>query len=298
LEGKMNEALKRLGFGEKDRVTIIHADDVGMCQATLTAIADVMEFGVVSSAAVMVPCPWFPEVAAFCRAHPEVDMGVHLTVNSEWESYRWGPISTRDVGTGMIDEQGYFHQWQPATWEKADPAAVGVEMRAQVARAISAGIVPTHVDSHMGTVARPPFTRAYVDVALENRVPLLFVEGERNLVEWAGITQEQMDEGLAIGRELAEKGVPLFDAIDWLPLDDPVDNVGVAKKIIDEMKPGLTVLLLHPAVDTPELRAIAPDWPSRVANYEAMLSWELRDYVRQSGVQVIGYRPLLDLVRR
>src|SRR5437762_1301864 len=225
----MNEALKKMGFGEKDRVVIIHADDVGMCQATLKAIEDVMEFGVVSSAAVMVPCPWFPEVARFCREHPEVDMGVHLTVNSEWESYRWGPISTRDVRTGMMDEQGYFHQWQPATWEKADPAAVGVEMRAQVARAISAGIVPTHVDSHMGTVARPPFTRGYVDVALENGLPLLFVEGERNL-EWEGITREQMEEGLAIGRELAEKGVQLFDAIEWLRLANRVDNVVVARK--------------------------------------------------------------------
>jgi predicted glycoside hydrolase/deacetylase ChbG (UPF0249 family) len=291
----MNEALKRMGFGEKDRVVIIHADDVGMCQATLTAIADVLEFGVVTSAATMVPCPWFPEVAAFCRANPEVDMGVHLTVNSEWDSYRWGPISTRDTRTGIMDEQGYFHQWQPATWERADPEAVKVEMQAQVARAISAGIVPTHVDSHMGAVARPPFTRGYADVALENRLPLLFVQGERNL-EWDGITQEQLDEGMRIGRELAEKGVPLFDALEWLPLDNPVDNVGIAKKLIDDMKPGLTMLLLHPAVDTPELRAIAPDWESRVANYHAVLSKELKDYIKQSGVQVIGYKPLLDLV--
>ena len=158
-----------------------------------------------------------------------------------------------------------------------------------------AGMEPTHVDSHMGTVARPPFTRAYANVALANRLPLLFVEGEDN-PEWDGISPEQVEEGLKIGQDLAERGVP-FDALKWLPLDDPEDNVGVAKRIIDRLPAGLSMLLMHPSVDTPELRAIAPDWPSRVANYEAMLSTELRDYIRQSGVQVIGYKPLRELIR-
>jgi hypothetical protein len=91
--------------------------------------------------------------------------------------------------------------------------------------------------------------------------------------------------------------VPIFDALEWLPLDDPEDNVGVAKRIIDRLPAGLSMLLMHPSVDTPELRAIAPDWPSRVANYQAMLSEELRDYIRRSGVQVIGYKPLRELIR-
>ena len=292
----MNWALEKLGFGERDRVVIIHADDIGMCQATLPAIVDVLDFGIVSSAAVMVPCPWFPQVAALCREYPEIDMGVHLVVNSEWDSYRWGPISTRDPATGMIDEDGYFHQWQPATWENAVVGAVETEMRAQVDRALRAGIEPTHVDSHMGAVARPPFTRAYANVALDNRLPLLFVQGAHNL-EWDGITPEQMEEGLKVGEDLAARGVPIFDSLEWLPLEDPEDHVGVAKKIIDRLPAGLSMLLMHPSVDTPELRAIAPDWPSRVANYEAMLSEELRDYIRKSGVQVIGYKPLRELIR-
>ena len=91
--------------------------------------------------------------------------------------------------------------------------------------------------------------------------------------------------------------MPLFDDLAMLPLHDPSDHVAIAKKVIDDLQPGLTVLILHPAQDTPELRAIAPDWRSRVANYQACLSEELRDYVRESGVQLIGYRPLRELVR-
>jgi chitin disaccharide deacetylase len=90
----MNSALRHLGFGPRDRVVIIHADDIGMCQATLPALADLLDFGLLSSAAVMVPCPWFPAAAAFCRAHPVVDMGVHLTLNAEWSTYRWGPVAS------------------------------------------------------------------------------------------------------------------------------------------------------------------------------------------------------------
>ena len=100
----MNAALKQLGYAADDRVVIIHADDIGMCHATLPAMADLLDFGLLSSAATMVPCAWFPQTAAFCRDHPTVDMGVHLTVNCEWEAYRWGPISTRDPASGMLDD--------------------------------------------------------------------------------------------------------------------------------------------------------------------------------------------------
>ena len=293
----MNAALKKLGFNERDRVAIIHADDIGMCQATLPAIADLFDFGLVSSAAVMVPCPWFLQAAAFCRAHPTLDMGVHLTVNSEWKAYRWGPISTRDPASGMMDDQGYFHRSPPAVEQQADPAAVVVELRAQMARALQAGIDATHVDAHMGTVSRPPFLRAYVDIALENRLPFPLIGCDTESLTAQKIPPTLVAHGAQLGQQLEARGVPLIDAVLGLPLDDPVDQITVAKKIIDSLRPGLTVLLLHPAQDTPELRAMAPDWRSRVANYAACTSSELRDYVRQSGVQVIGYRPLRELLR-
>ncbi|HMA37275.1 MAG TPA: polysaccharide deacetylase family protein [Chloroflexia bacterium] len=292
----MNPALQQLGYGPRDRVVIIHADDIGMCQATLSVLADLLDGGLVSSAAVMVPCPWFPQVAAFCRDHPTVDMGVHLTVNAEWAAYRWGPLSTRDPASGLLDAAGYFHADPPTTWQQADPQAVATELRAQVTQALRAGIDVTHVDTHMGTVIRPPLLPAYLAVAREHRLPLFFL-GDAARLRAAGLPPELVAEGEQCGRELVAAGIPVFDALAALPLDDPTDHVTVAKRIIDGLPPGLSVLLLHPAQDTPELRALAPDWPSRVANAAAGRSLELRAYVRQAGVQVIGYRPLRELLR-
>jgi predicted glycoside hydrolase/deacetylase ChbG (UPF0249 family) len=295
----MNPVLQQLGYDAHDRVLIIHADDIGMCQATLPAIADLFGFGLVTSAATMVPCPWFPAAAAFCREHPAVDMGVHLTVNCEWQSFRWGPISTCDPATGMLDEQGYLHGWPPAVEQQADPQSIAAELRAQVARALAAGIDATHVDAHMGTVFGPRFVQSYVDVARENRLPLFFLSraGVERRRELMPSRPGEAAYPPQLWEELEARGVALFDDIAMLPLDDPTDHVAVMKRIVDGLRPGLTVLILHPAQDTPELRAIAPDWRCRVANYQACMNSELRDYVRQSGVRLIGYRPLRDALR-
>lgn len=168
-----NPILNKLGFGDRDRLLIIHADDVGMCQASLAAYRDLVDFGLVSAASTMVPCPWFPATAQFCREHggPEVDMGVHITLTSEFNGYRWGPISTRDPSSGLLDQAGLFHTDTDAVRANADPAAVEQEIRAQVARALDGGIDVTHIDTHMGSVLDPRFMLAYIQVALEQRLP-------------------------------------------------------------------------------------------------------------------------------
>ena len=135
-----NPVLQKLGFADDDRVVIIHADDIGMCQATVSAFADLVDFGLISCGAVMVPCPWFPQVAAYCRQHPLVDLGVHLTLTSEWNGYRWGPISTRDLASGLIDPEGYFYRRSEQVQEHGGNAAVPLELQAQVDRALAAGI--------------------------------------------------------------------------------------------------------------------------------------------------------------
>src|SRR5918911_5650880 len=106
-----NPFLKKLGFSDNDRLVIIHTDDIGMCHASVQAFKDLWQFDTITSGATMVPCPWFPAVAQMCRENPEIDMGVHATLNAEWESYRWGPVSTRDPESGLLDANGYFHQW-------------------------------------------------------------------------------------------------------------------------------------------------------------------------------------------
>ncbi len=295
---RANPVLKKLGLSERDRVVIIHADDVGMCQATLPAFAELMEFGLVSCGATMTPCPWFPHTAAYCREHPEVDLGVHLTLTSEWDSYRWGPLSSRDPLSGLLDDEGYFHRRTEDVWERGEPAAVQAEMEAQVARALAAGIDVTHVDTHMGAVAHVKFIPAYVQLALRHRLPLLVLR-----LDEAGWREFSADEGTAalaaqLVLQLEAEGLPLFDQVTGLPLDRPEERVEQAKRAFDALPAGLTHFILHPACDTPELRAITPDWRSRVADYHAFMSEELRAHVKNTGLHVIGYRTLRELLRK
>jgi predicted glycoside hydrolase/deacetylase ChbG (UPF0249 family) len=292
-----NPVLRKLGFADDDRVVIIHTDDIGMCQATMSAFADLVDFGLISSGAVMVPCPWFPHVAAYCRQHARVDLGVHLTLTSEWDTYRWGPISTRDPASGLTDEEGYFYRRSEQVQEHGDAAAVQCELQMQVDRALAAGIDVTHADTHMGTVAQVEFIPAYVQLAIQHRLPVMILRLDEMGWREMGLDQETAAFATQLVQQLEAQGLPLLDHLVGLPLDRPEDRVALAKQAFDGLPPGLTHFIIHPAQDTPELRAIAPDWPSRVADYEAFTSKELRDAVRDSGVQVIGYRALRDLMR-
>jgi predicted glycoside hydrolase/deacetylase ChbG (UPF0249 family) len=292
-----NPVLKKLGFAGEDRVVILHADDVGMCQASLTAFADLVDFGLLSSGATMVPCAWFPAVAAYCRRQPGVDLGVHLTLTSEWDSYRWGPISTRDPASGLLDQEGYFYRRSEGAQAHADSAAVQLELESQVGRALGAGIDVTHVDTHMGTVAHPKFVYGYVQLALQHGLPTMIPRLDEAGWRALGMGGEIALLAAQFVAELEAQGVPLVDHVAGLPLvDEPGDRLSLAKREFDALPPGLTHFVIHPAAGTPELRAITSAWRSRVADYELFRSEELRDYVRHTGVQVIGYRALRDLM--
>jgi len=297
-----NPILRKLGFADRDRVAIVHVDDVGMCQATLPAFTDLLDFGLVSCGSVMVPCPWFPLVGQTCRQRPGIDLGVHLTLTSEWDVYRWGPLSTRDPASGLIDEEGYFPRRSEDVQRRGEPEAARLELQAQVAHALDAGIDVTHVDTHMGSVVHPKFMLTYVQLALQHGLPLMMLRLDE--AGWRRVGAERgiaMDSHMVAGaaqmvQQLEAQGVPLLDDIATLPLDQPAERVEQAKRVFDSLPSGITHFFIHPALDTPELRTITSDWESRLADYQAFSSPELRDYVTDSGVQVIGYRDLLELM--
>ncbi|GAB4486453.1 MAG: hypothetical protein Fur0016_13790 [Anaerolineales bacterium] len=291
-----NPFLKKLGFSDSDRLVIVHTDDVGMCQASLTAFAHLWEFGTISSGAVMVPCPWFPAVAKMCLENPQMDMGVHATLNAEWTNYRWGPISTRQSESGLLDSDGYFHQWQPAVYEKANPEAVAVEVQAQVERALAAGVDVTHVDSHMGTVLHPKFIQSYIQAALSHGIPPMLPRMDAKGLE-GRLSEEEKTAYAPVLEYLESQGVPLLDGMYGMPLSAEGDHLEIAKKLLGEAPVGISHFILHPSVDTPELRAIAPDWEARVANYNAFMSQDLKDFIKNSGIHLIGYRTLREAMK-
>jgi predicted glycoside hydrolase/deacetylase ChbG (UPF0249 family) len=293
-----NPVLKRLGLGDADRAVIIHADDVGMCQASLAAYADLVDFGLVSAASVMVPCAWFPATAAHCRDNAaRVDMGVHTTLTSEWEGYRWGPISTRDPESGLLDSEGCFYRSTEDAQAHGQPEAVGREIETQVERALAGGIDLTHVDTHMGTVFHPQFLGAYVGTALRYGLPPFLLRKDREELEEMGVETGVAAMFVEQLKTFEAQGIPLLDEIQMMPLDQPEDRAGQVKEVLQSLRPGITYLIIHPAQDSPELRAIAPDWPSRVADYEAFSSEVVRELFQASGTTVLGWRVLRDLMR-
>ncbi len=292
-----NPVLKKLGFSETDRVVILHADDIGMCQASLTAYADLVDFGLLSSAATMVPCGWFPAVAAYCREHPQADMGVHITLTCEWDMYRWGPLSTTDPASGLLDSEGYLPRTNREVREHGDSAAAGVEIEAQIVRALAAGVDATHIDSHMGSVFHSKFLPGYMQTGLKHRLPPFMLRWDENQIKKEhGMDDETAQAAARMIEILEEQGIPLFDHISGMPLDGE-KPLELAQQKLSELQPGLSVFIIHPAHDTPELRAIARDWPARVADFQLFTSEKLRDFIREQGIRVIGYRPLRDLLR-
>jgi chitin disaccharide deacetylase len=294
----MNPFLKKLGFSSGDRVAIVHADDIGAYQASVPAIDDLFEAGLVSSCAVMVPCPWFPAVAEWARRTPAADIGVHATLNAEYPLYRWGPLSTRDPASGLLDDEGYLHRTREAVQAAGDPAAVAAEHMAQLERALAAGIDVTHIDSHMGSSFSLAFLPGYMAAGAAARVPNFVPRVTPEPVEGRALVEEWNEQRAAFQREVEEQGLPLMDFFDYLPLHHHQDRVAVAKALFDSLPAGLSYVILHPALDTPELRAVSPeDWQARAADYTAFTSVELRAHVRDSGVQVIGWRTVRDAMR-
>ncbi len=288
-----NPVLKKLGFSDDDRVIIIHTDDIGMCQASVDAFAEMVDFGLISSGAVMVPCPWFLEAADYAVAHPEADLGAHMTLTSEWETYRWGPISTRDPQSGLMDEQGFFHKKSEGVWQNANPEAAVNELEQQIQRALQAGINLTHIDTHMGSVAHPAIIPGYVQLAIKYGLPPMIPRmSAEDLAARIDVDDQAAEMATGLIHTLEEMGIPLLDGLSGLELVDATDRIEQAKAALRALKPGLTHFIIHPSKDTPELRKITKSWDCRVADYETFMSEATRDFIKNEGIQIIGYRAL------
>ncbi len=287
---------QRLGYGPQERVVIWHADDLGMCHGANAAFIEQAPFGLTTCGAVMVPCPWFAEIAEYGRAHPEADLGVHITLNAEWRAYRWGPISTHDPASGLLDEQGYLPRSVEELHQRMDPAAAIAEMRAQVERALAAGIDVTHLDTHMGAVLHPALLPAYIQLGIAFAVPVMLPRLSRaELMRW-GADEQAAAVGLAQLAELEAGGFPVLDGIRSGP-EVAGDPVPAFKEALDALPAGVTHFLYHPNRPGDEIEAITPRWRYREADYRAGLSEALRDHVAASGLRLIGYRRLRDLIR-
>lgn len=298
-----NPILQRLGFSDNDRVVVLHADDIGMNHASVMAYADLLAHSPLSSAATMVPCPWFPAAAQLFReqaAHSKIDVGVHLTLTSEWDASRWRPISTSDRASGLFDEEGYFYRDTPPVQAGATLEAVSAELRAQIDQAQAANIDITHIDSHMGTLLHPRFLQLYMELGFAYGVPAFAVRMSVEQLLARGIEQPLAAQIAAYLQQVEARGMPLFTSSYMMPLHKQfkvAERLEHAKRVLNSAEAGLHYFLIHPCIDTPALRYLAPDWEARVGDYNLFMSDEWQKAIDASGVKVVGMKALRDVMQ-
>ena len=274
----MPSLAERLGYAPDARVLIVNCDDLGSTRAANVGVYDALRNGLATSASLMVPCPWARDAAAMYRGE---DVGVHLTLNAEWETYRWGPITH---SSSLLDGDGGFPRTMADTWDHADLDEVRKECRAQIERAIFWGFDVSHLDSHFGTLQlRADFFDVYLELAIDFGLPLRMggASGERVV-------------GFPYRRLAEEEGIVSPDHL----VVSPVGARRAIERALFDLQPGVTELLLHPAIDTDELRASHPDWAGRVEDHALLCDDpSFADLVERAGATIIGYRELRDLQR-
>lgn len=282
---------ERLGYQPTDKILIVNGDDVGMCHAANLGTIECLEKGVMRCATMMVPCPWFPEIANYAKEHPEKDFGIHLCHTAEWAKYRWGPVASRQKVPGLVDLNGYLWRDVPEVYAHATPEEAYVEGRAQIQKALDAGVDVTHLDSHMGTLQLDPrYLEVYLRLAVEFDLPV-------RMASQATLARNNHPE---LRDAFAAKGIVFTDDFIYEQLKDEHNNVkGFWMNIVRNLRPGVTELYIHAAMPTDELKAITGSWPTRSQEYELFAhDPDLKQLIAEQKIQVIGYRPLRDLQRR
>jgi hypothetical protein len=283
LSAQTKSVAERLGYPAGSKLLILHADDLGVAHSVDAASLDALDKGAVTSASIMMPTPWVTEVAAYAKTHPNADLGLHLTLTSEWQTYRWGSISPSDKVSSLLNADGTFPDDVAPVAMKANQPEVERELRAQVDRAIAIGIRPTHLDSHMGSLfASPALLATYVKVAHDYHLPFLALRGMNGLV-------------------LAPTDIPL-DAVIIADENVPRDHwKEFYLNAIANLKPGLTEIIVHLGHDDAELQAVMVNhepygsaWRQR--DYEVMNSAEFKKALQDNHVILVGWKDLKRLV--
>ena len=295
--------LAALGYAATARLVILHADDVGMCHGSNRAFRELSHAGLISSGSVMPPCPWAAEILHDAPSDPRLDLGVHLTLTSEWRTYRWGPLSTGGQACGLVAPDFCF--W-PTVEEVAanltDAAAIQVavdEMHSQIARVQAAGLDFTHIDAHMGAAMQPALLSHYIDLAFTYDVPVILPRTLPAIMDVMGL-HSLAEELVDLLAHAEAKGLPLVDAMHATPLYEGVTGPPrpeAYEEILRALPPGITYFCLHPNA-AGDMDLISPnDAPWRLFEYAYLRSTRLRDFLAEQEIQVVACRDLRDAMR-
>jgi predicted glycoside hydrolase/deacetylase ChbG (UPF0249 family) len=319
---------ERLGWPKGARVLILHVDDAGMSHESNEGVEMALTNGVSTSTSVMMPCPWVSDFKQYLDKHPNTDAGIHLTLTSEWDNYRWGPVAGKAAVPGLVDKQGCLWSSVEAVYFKATPDEIDKEIRAQLDRALSMGFKPTHLDSHMGTLfAKDAYMEKYLKLGIEKQIPVMFPGGDdlfyRSEAKAAKIAelkkQGKYTEGMPIpeaaalgkakeiGQMLWKNGLPVLDDLhnssyDWnMPDVDNKSDKEIQKwytdhyiESIDRLSPGLTMVIMHCTLPTDNFKYICKEGNKRKGDLLAMTDPRLKEFLKKKGFILTTWREVME----
>lgn len=294
IEARSQEPTKtiaeRLGYPHDAKLLIVHADDLGMAHSVNAATIKALESGLVNSGSIMVPCPWLSEIAEFARANPQADLGLHLTLTSEWTSFRWGPVASRDKVSSLLGKDGYFRLLETEAAAQADPKEVEMEITAQIERARALGIQPTHLDSHMGTLYQnKALFEVFLRVARSQKLPVRVAKTWFARADFLPSTLKADD-------------VYIDRVLDINPTVAPQDWAGFYTDALKKLEPGVTEVVIHLAYDDAEMRAATtnhPNWGAawRQRDFEFFTSDAFRKVLQENNIKLITWREIGKLIK-
>lgn len=279
---------ERLGYPADAKLVIVHGDDLGMAHSINEATIKAFSSGLVNSGSIMMPCSWVPEIAAYARSNPQADLGLHLTLTSEWQKYRWRPLLTGSSVTSLLDQDGYLYLTEREAAANANVSEAEKEIRAQIERAAKLGIRPTHLDSHMGTLYQTKeLFEMFVRVARENKLPIR--------------VSRDMSGRMPFLSQVVKPEEIFIDNI--ISIEPSVTAEGWADYYTNELKkltPGLTELVIHIAYDDAEMKAVTfehPNWGAawRQRDFDFFTSNAFRKVLEENHIKLITYRDLQKL---
>ncbi len=285
VQSESKSLTQRLGYPADAKLMIVHADDLGMMQSVNAASIKAFESGLVNSGSIMVPCPWLPDIAAYARKRPEADLGLHLTLTSEWTTYRWGPVLPKDRVASLLDKSGYLYLTEVEAASQASPKEIEAEIRAQIERARSFGIQPTHLDSHMGTLYQnKTLFEILLRVAREYRLP-------------TRISREWFTSFDYLQSILKPEDVIIDRVISIEPNVPPENWEKFYTDAIKSIQPGVSEVIIHLAHDDEEMRAATadhPDWGAawRQRDFDFFTSNRFRKLLEENGIKLITWREI------
>lgn len=267
---------------------ILHGDDAGMCHSANEGVIQGFERGVLSSSSIMMPCPWAKEICLYAAQNPDKDFGVHVTLTSEWATYRWRPVAPVTEVPSLVDEEGFLWQNEALVAQHAQVEDVEKELRAQIQRARQWGVQPKHMDSHMGALfVRPEYLITFYRVAMEEGIPPLAANlSDEQIRQINPEIQSLSREPLAV---LASMGYPVLESFNPMPHGSLEEKRSWLLNLASSFKPGVHEVILHPAALSNELRAICATAEDRDRERGLMVYPGLGQEIQKRGIQLTNW---------